>query len=1223
MTHLLLLAALAAAEEPVAPPPSAPVSPLTTRAKALGKEALAKAGTLEAAAPLIRLHGMMGEVDDLNLLADPYAILLGRAVVNKDVRTLARLFFTDVEQARGRTTRGAEALEPLGFVSDFYAVGGFDNEGKGGCDTDFGPEAATDLKATYPGKGREARWRRVPAKTTTGFVELGTLLRPNSGVVAYALTFLETSAETRVNLGLGTPGAWRLFVNGVKVGSSDAYHTPQVDQARVQVKLRKGINRVLVKLCHETGPLGFFLRQERADGAPASARVVLPEAVPPLEKGTPPGPVSLPTLADGYAALVKAKPNDAVLRGDYATVLGYTRAFDDRERTAVREADKASAQKPDDVELHLRAAALDTYDFNERRRHIAAALELDPKSPFTRLAMAQHELDQDHPELALPMFEALIADFPKLAAAWLGKARCLDALGQKPLALNVVEEAFARMPHVPAVAREAAAQSRRMDRLDEAEGRMRTALALRFDDTGLRTALAGLLADMGKLEAATEQLDRVLVLDPFDNSARLRLAELYAANGNGPRADVLFAAARTFAPEEPDVYEREGRAQLQAGRRDDALASFQESLKLRPQNPALKEVLRALQGQQAAPGLSHAIAVAPLLKELPAKLQEDAYIVADVTAIRVQTSGLSSRFHQLAVKIQNDRGVEAFRQWPITYSPDRQEVRVLKARITKPDGSVVDSYGDNDHHMNEPWTGMYYDARARVLSFPALSVGDVLEMQWRVEDTALENLLSDYFGDVDMVQSGYPKKRYRFIVEMPEKRPLYWNKAALPSWVKTSQETAPGQVTWRFEANDVAKLVPEPNMPGMSEVAATLHVSTYQSWDQVGKYWWGLVKDQLTPTDELVRTVDTVLKGVDRKDTAKVVAAIYGFVVTNTRYVALEFGIHGYKPYRVDRVLARRFGDCKDKASLIVAMLRVAGVDSRLVLLRMRSLGALQSEPASLAAFNHAIAYVPAMDLFLDGTAEFHGTKDLPSADRVADVLVVEPNGGSRFLVTPEAKPEENLSTLDYTVVLKPDGSAELKGETVVVGQGAPEYRRLFQSAGARKAMFEQQWAQSFPGLVVTKLDVSDTTKLEDPMKLQFVMQAPRYAEVLPAGLRFFPLGAGRAFTQVLAPLTERKSDSVFPGVWVNRFTVRYEAPPGYVLQTLPEDFDETTDFGRAKLQVRVEGGKPVVTVELVMSKARITAAQYPKFRAWLLRIDQAFSRKLTVVLTGNQSAMR
>ncbi len=1214
MTHLLLLAALAASPDE---------NPVTTRAKALGKEVLSKQGSLEAVAPLVRLHGMLGEVDDLNLLADPYALLLARQVVNKDVRTLARLFFADVEQARGRTQRGGDALDPLGFVSDFYAVGGFDNEGKGGCDTDFGPEGATDLKATYPGKGRETRWRRVPSKTSTGFVELGTLLRPSTGVVAYALTFLQADAETRVNIGLGTSGAYRLWVNGVKASSSDAYHVPQMDQARVQVRLRRGINRVLLKVCHESGPLGFYFRQERAEGAPVAARVVLPEVVPPLEKGTAPMATPLPTVTDGFAALVKARPNDALLRSDYATVLGYTRAYDERELTASREADKASDAKPDDVELHLRAAALNNHDFNERRRHIARAVGLDPKNPWPRLALAQHELQQDHPELALPMFEELIKDHPKLAAAWLGRARCLEALGQRPLALNVIEEAFLRMPHVPAVAREAAAQSRRMERLDEAEGRMRTALALRFNDTGLRNALGGLLADMGKVDAATEQLERALVLDPYDNGIRLRLAELYAANGNPTKADAAFAAARTFAPEEPEVYEREGRALLQGGRRDDALAAFQESLKLRPQNPALKEALRALQGQDAAAGVTHTFAIAPLAKEVPDTTKEDAVYLADVTAVRVQTSGLSSRFHQLAVKVLNGRGVDAFRQWPITYSPDRQEVRVLKARITKPDGSIVDSYGDSDQHMNEPWTGMYYDARARVLSFPALGVGDTLELQWRVEDTALENLLSDYFGDVDSVQGGYPKKRYRYVVEMPKERPLYWNKATLPTFVKTSQENDGARVLWRFEAQDIPKITPEPNMPGLSEVAATLHVSTYQTWDQVGKYWWGLVKDQLTPNDELIKTVDTVLKGVDRKDTAKVVAAIYGFVVTNTRYVALEFGIHGYKPYRVDRVLARRFGDCKDKASLIVAMLRVAGVDSRLVLLRMRSLGALTSEPASLAAFNHAIAYVPALDLFLDGTAEFHGTKDLPSADRVADVLVVEPSGGSRFLVTPEAKPEDNVSTLDMTVTLGPDGSAELKGETVVSGQGAPEYRRSYQSAGSRKATFEQQWAQSFPGLSVAKLDVSDTTKLEEPMKLSFQMRAPRYAEVLPLGLRFFPLGAGRAFTQVLAPLSERKTDAVFPGVWVNKFTVRYEPPPGLVSQSVPEDFDESTEFGRATLKVRVEAGKPIVTGEIVMAKARIPAAQYPKFRAWLLRVDQAFSRKLTVLTTGNQSASR
>jgi hypothetical protein len=123
--------------------------------------------------------------------------------------------------------------------------------------------------------------------------------------------------------------------------------------------------------------------------------------------------------------------------------------------------------------------------------------------------------------------------------------------------------------------------------------------------------------------------------------------------------------------------------------------------------------------------------------------------------------------------------------------------------------------------------------------------------------------------------------------------------------------------------------------------------------------------------------------------------------------------------------------------------------------------------------------------------------------------------------------------------------------------------------------------------------------------------------------LRFFPLGAGRAFTQVLAPLAQRKSEAVFPGVWVNTFTFSYTLPGGYVAEALPEDVEDRSRFGRMKLSVRVEAGMVVVRGEIALEAARIAPGDYPAFRAWLGKVDQTFSRKLTARQQGGQSASR
>jgi len=1200
------------------------VDPVLAFERTEAAQALNNASSPRAAAHLVRLHSLRDEVSDLQLLADVYLQILSTPRADVYTRNLARSFLADIERARGRLVKAAELVEPLGYIHSYYLLGGFDNEGKGGCGTDFGPESSLDLKATYSAKGHAATWRKLSLRSFDDYVDLSASIRPNREAVAYALTFLQAPRETNATLSLGTSGAFRLWVNGELAASSDRYNAARPDQMRIAVRLRHGANRVLLKVCQNSGPFGFYLRRERTPGSSAVVPI-LPDALPALERGPRISAKLLPTLASALEEAVKKNPGNATLRAEYASVLTYQRAFDETEHRDRAEIERAAEAAPEDVELQLLAAQAQDEDANRRRRYLEAALRADPSSPTARWSMAQHELHRGHPQLALRLSEQLMREYPKFAQPWMVATRAQDALGEWPQAAALTESAFQQFPHLPYVAREAASASRRMDRQQEAASRLRVALALRYDDTQARRSLASLLADLGRIEDAEHELDRVLKFDPFDNSTRLRLAELFAANGDLENAKRLFLEAKDLSPDEPDVYERQGRALLQAGRRDDALAAFEKALQLRPQNPALKEIVRSMKGEKSSQGLQFALAIEPLIKEADQMEGEDAVYLVDYTYARVQSSGLASRFQQSAVKVYTQRGVEAFRTRAITYSPARQEIYVIRARITKPDGSIIESHSEHERSINEPWSGMYYDARARVLSFPALSVGDVLELEYRLEDTAQDNLLSDYWGDVDYLETTSPKIRYQYIVDMPTERPLYWNKAQSPAAMTMTREQLDGRTLYRWSLAHLPKLVPEPMMPGWSEVVPILHVSTYKTWEQVGRYYWGLVRDQLTPNEEIRRAVEKALAGVPRDDERQVIRAIYNYVVSNTRYVALEFGIHGYKPYRVDRVLARRFGDCKDKASLIYAMLKVAGIESRLVLLRMRHLGGIGADPASLAVFNHAIAYVPKYDLFLDGTAEFHGATELPSADRGASILLVDPGGKSVFRTIPDAAAEQNVSGLSLEVALHQDGSGQIRGQSKVSGAYAPEFRRAYQSAATRRSSFERSWSQTFPGLTVRRVTLNDPTNLNQDVTLEYQMDVPRYAEVLAgSAIRFQPFsGQTGSYRQAYAQLAERHYDLILPQPWVNQYSARYKLPSGYAVADLPANASEDSKFGRLRTDYRIENGFLVCNAEVAITVSRVRAEDYAAFRVFLSHVDQELSRKVISLGHSGQTAQK
>jgi hypothetical protein len=333
--------------------------------------------------------------------------------------------------------------------------------------------------------------------------------------------------------------------------------------------------------------------------------------------------------------------------------------------------------------------------------------------------------------------------------------------------------------------------------------------------------------------------------------------------------------------------------------------------------------------------------------------------------------------------------------------------------------------------------------------------------------------------------------------------------------------------------------------------------------------------------------------------------------VVNTRYVGLEFGIHGYMPYRVPLIVQRGFGDCKDKASLMYTMLREAGIDARIVLVRTRRNGAIGEQPASLAVFDHAITYVPEFDLYLDGTAEHSGTSELPVEDQGVSVLVVGPKS-AELRRTPVLDADKNKRTRNLRVALAADGSAQVEADESVSGAEAAGYRDYYQAPGTRAERFERTLGGLYPGLKLEDQRFAPLSDLEEPVRYSYRIQVPQLARWDGDELRLEP-SVLQDLVQDMARLPKRRHTLDLHGTrtYIEERSVRL--PPGMLASDLPAGGEASSPFGRLKLDFTQSAGTVTARTELALTRDRVAPMEYPAFRRWVEAADQLLKQRIGI----------
>jgi cellulose synthase operon protein C len=1151
------------------------------------------------------------------------------------LRAYASLLTAYARRRRGDLDGARARIARLGFVNRWMIIGPFDNDGKSGFSSRYDPEAQQgeplNLTRDYDGKGHKpVRWRLTPAVSPYGWVDFGSFVRPSEEVCVYATTFVRDArvaagATRRVTAWTGAAGAVRLFWNGAEAIDDAKYRDLDSDRMAVTLDLTSGWNRLTAKVCSDDRAPMLSLRVADADGRPDEHV----ETDPDPGHSTPQGgaaPAKVPpggrrvAIASGVEGPVQsfermvASDDPAILEA-YARYLQYTGADDPSEHRA-RELTRRAAEKAPTVARLLLAGEV-AESRNQRAAWIERA-EAKVAGPGASredhvavlLARADYARGGVNPRDSIEYYDRVLAVDPDDLQATLARVDLYADAGLRETALGLLGRALARSPRSVALLRAVVAALRDSGRETEADEMAERYSALRFDDPALLRAQVDLAVARRDPGAASRLIDRLVAMNPDSAVAQQTAAQAWMRLGDRARAVAAYKTALDVAPDDTDVMRQLATLYGLGGEHDERLRLLRRVLDLMPQSKEVRDELTHIGPPTPRPDEQYARPPQEFLaaRGAPAAGQARRSLV-DLQVTSVFPNGLASRFRQVVFQPLTDAAAAQSREYDFSFETDSQTVQLRAARVFRADGRIEEAVASGAGAMaDDPSLAIYTTARTYYVRFPRLEPGDVVELQYRVEDIAPWNAFADYFGEVTYMQGSEPIARSEYVLVTPKSRTFYFNEPKVAGLTRTVEERADQRI-FHFTALDVAPVVQEPSQPPWPEVLGHVNVSTYKTWDEMGRWYWGLIRDQLVPDDEVRRRAEALTHGL--KDDAAKVRAIYEYVVQRTRYVALEFGIHGYKPYRCAQIFARGFGDCKDKATLIVTMLGALGIKATPVVVRTGNKGDIETAPASLAPFDHMIAYVPSLDLYLDGTAEYTGALELPAMDRGAMALRVNADGATLVhLPDPPAAASVTASKLDATLVA--DGAAQIDWRADISGVDAPEWRVRFHADATRRQRMQQMLAAMLPGAEVTSLDVGSLEDLEKPVSMRVRGRAPQFARTETDGLTV-PLGRREHMVRDYAPLVARKLDVRLPSQWTTEDEWTIHLPPGAKVRSVPTSSKAATRFGWYTLDVESDPGLVRVKTVIALTRTRIAPSEYPTFRAFCEQVDRALGQRATV----------
>lgn len=483
------------------------------------------------------------------------------------------------------------------------------------------------------------------------------------------------------------------------------------------------------------------------------------------------------------------------------------------------------------------------------------------------------------------------------------------------------------------------------------------------------------------------------------------------------------------------------------------------------------------------------------------------------------------------------------------------------------------------------------DVRDKVLRIPAPDPGNIIGFEYEVEEQPFVLQETWYF------QGSIPARERHFTLQLP----AGWEYKA--TWLNYPEvkPTPAGNNQWRWVVSDVKLIREEDEMPPFAGVTGSMVVSFYppggasvsgfSGWQDMGNWYRNLTSGRFDASPEIKQKVATLTASATTP-LAKM-RALAQFVQHDIRYVAIELGIGGWQPHPAPDVFVHRYGDCKDKATLMGSMLHEIGVDFFYVVINSERGSVTPATPARVGAFNHMILAIRLPDgtsdpsllavmqhprrgnlLFFDPTNELTPFGHIAGHLQANYGLLVTPDSGELVKLPQQPTTANGIQRIAHFTL---DPAGTLKGDVTEIRVGDRAWSQRWEQRTAmrdadRIKPIERLLAGSLPVFQITKASVVNLQQTDQPFGFDYSFSAENYAKSAGGLLLVRPRVLGSKSSALLETKEPRQFPIEFDGPVRDTDSFEIAMPPGYEVEDLPPAVDADIGFAAYHSKSEVSG---------------------------------------------------